>query len=62
MIQQVLDERLVQGKGMEVSFDSNQTNQTTLIHFNTNQTLAPNYNESIQIDDFLYGLETMGEF
>jgi len=47
---------------MEVSFDSNQANQTTLIHFNTNQTLAPNYNESIQIDDFLYGLETMGEF
>ena len=32
------------------------------ITFATGQTLAPNYNESIQIDDYLWALQTVGEF
>ena len=30
--------------------------------FKTGQTLAPNYNESIQIDDFLFAVQTLGEY
>ena len=32
------------------------------VKFSTKQTLAPNYNESIQIEDFLWAMKTVSEF
>ena len=32
------------------------------VKFSTKQTLAPNYNESIQIEDFLWAMKRVSEF
>lgn len=58
---QMLDERLARGKGMLVSYDHLQSHGRMEIAFQTNQTLAPNYNESIQIDDFIFAMQTLAE-
>ena len=70
MIEQILNERLTLGKGMKVDVVATSTESDKIeglisslkIKFSTGQTLAPNYNESIQIDDFLWAIQTVGEF
>ena len=64
MIEQTVQERLAKGKGMKIQIDGiSQPDCPELnIQFHTGQTLAPNYNESIQIDDFLFAIQTLGEF
>ena len=64
-INQMVQERLIQGRGMmaDVQQVRDDTQALSLrLSFKTAQTLAPNYNESIQIDDYLYGIQTLGEF
>ena len=39
-----------------------QPNGALEISISTHQTLAPNFNESIQIDDFLFAIQTLAEF
>ena len=70
IIEKIMNERLVSGKGMSVKVVGEQTDydrtenvtSSLKISFATGQTLAPNYNESIQIDDFLWAIQTVGEF
>lgn len=70
MIQQILNERLILGKGMKLDIvpESSESDKieglisSLQITFETGQTLAPNYNEMIQIDDFLCAIQTVGEF
>ena len=70
MMEQILNERLTLGKGMMVDVEATSTESDKIeglisslrIKFSTGQTLAPNYNESIQIDDFLWAIQTVGEF
>lgn len=60
MISQMINERLVQGKGMaaqsQPGTDPVTQKKSLKLSFKTAQTLAPNYNESIQIDDYLYAI------
>ena len=54
MIEHLVEDRLAQGKGMEVKVEGSES--SLKVNFKTGQTLAPNYNESIQIDDFLFAI------
>ena len=55
-----MQDRLSQGKGMDVTL-ARLSDSNAVLKFCTQQTLAPNYNESIQIDDFLFAIGTLGE-
>ena len=69
-IEQLLNERLATGKGMTVKLEGERSESDQIegltsslrITFSTGQTLAPNYNESIQLEDFLWAIQTVGEF
>ena len=69
-IKQILNEGLTQAKGMVIEVEEEVSEMDKLedlvtglrIRFSTKQTLAPNYNESIQIEDFLWAMKTVSEF
>jgi len=60
MMTQMLDERLTHNKGIKTSVKEVNP-QRIKISFSTDKTLAPNFNEAIQIEDFLYALQSIGE-
>jgi len=52
----MMHDKLEQGKGMEIKRQNSGVSDQFSICFKTQQTLAPNYNESIQIEDYLYAI------
>ena len=69
-IRQILNEGLSQAKGMVVDVEEELSETDRMegvvsavrVKFSTKQTLAPNYNESIQIEDFLWAMKRVSEF